>query len=112
MAELGHDVVGIDSDPAKVAALARGEAPFFEPDLPELLARGVTAGRLRFSDSPAAARGASVHFLAVGTPPRADGSADLTAVDAAVDALLPHLAPGDLVVGKSTVPVGTADALA
>lgn len=112
MAELGHDVVGIDSDPGKVDALSRGEAPFHEPGLPDLLTRGIQSGRLRFASTVAAARGATVHFLAVGTPQRPDGSADLSAVQVALNALVPVLAPGDVVVGKSTVPVGTVDALA
>lgn len=112
MAELGHDVVGIDVDPLKVDSLAQGIAPFFEPELPELLARGLDAGNLTFSSSMAEARGATVHFIAVGTPQRADGSSNLSYVDAAVDQLLTVLAAGDVVVGKSTVPVGTVAALA
>jgi UDPglucose 6-dehydrogenase len=113
MAELGHDVVGIDVDGAKVAALREGRAPFYEPGLPELLAAGVASGRLRFGSDAADARGAAVHFIAVGTPQQQRrGAADLRFVDAAVDALLPQLRPGDLVVGKSTVPVGTAARLA
>ena len=113
MAELGHDVVGIDVDAAKVEALSRGEAPFFEPGLPELLSRAVASGRLRFSTDMADAGGARVHFLAVGTPQQRGGAgADLSYVDAAVDALVPHLAPGDVLAGKSTVPVGTAARLA
>ena len=113
MASIGHDVVGIDVDPRKIDALSRGEAPFFEPGLPEILESGVASGRLRFTTDPAAARGASVHFVAVGTPQRADGfAADLTYVDAAIAGLVPHLAPGDIVAGKSTVPVGTAARLA
>lgn len=113
MAELGHDVVGIDVDEAKIAALSAGSAPFFEPGLPELLTRGVASGRLRFTTDIAQARGAAVHFVAVGTPqvPGSD-AADLRFVDAAFAALAPHLEPGDLVVGKSTVPVGTAARLA
>lgn len=113
MASLGHDVVGIDVDRDKVAALASGAAPFFEPRLAELIAEGLSAGRLRFSARMADAGGADVHFLAVGTP-QAPGahSADLRYVDAAVDDLLPHLRPGDVVAGKSTVPVGTAGELA
>lgn len=111
MASLGHDVVGVDVDRARVAALAAGRAPFFEPELGELLAAGLATGRLRFSTDAAAVTDAEVHFIAVGTPQRMDGSADLTYVDAAVEALLPHLAPGALVVGKSTVPVGTAERL-
>jgi len=109
MASLGHTVVGIDVDEAKIAALAEGRAPFFEPGFDELLLEQVRSGRLTFSTDFAAAAGARVHFLAVGTPQRADGhGADLRFVDAAFEALLPHLGEGSLVVGKSTVPVGTA----
>ncbi|WP_309069841.1 UDP-glucose/GDP-mannose dehydrogenase family protein, partial [Microbacterium sp.] len=113
MASVGHDVVGIDIDSAKVAALARGVAPFFEPRLPELLAEGRDSGRLRFSDRMSDAAGAEIHFLAVGTPQVAGGdSADLRHLDDAVTALLPHLREGDVVAGKSTVPVGTAAGVA
>lgn len=113
MASLGHDVIGIDVDERKVAALAAGAAPFFEPRLPELLAEGLASGRLRFSRRMADAAGSDVHFLAVGTPQVAGGhAADLRYVDSAVDALLPHLRPGDVLAGKSTVPVGTAARLA
>lgn len=113
MASLGHDVVGIDVDEGKVADLTAGAAPFFEPGLAELLAEGVRSGRLRFAADPAAAAGAEVHFLAVGTPQSASGpAADLRFVDAAIDGLLPHLRPGAVVAGKSTVPVGTAARLA
>ncbi|MBX9472696.1 UDP-glucose dehydrogenase family protein [Microcella sp.] len=111
MAELGHNVIGIDVDAQKIAALARAEAPFYEPGLPELLR--AHRSRLLFTTDVAAARDARVHFIAVGTPQRPDSpAADTRFVDAAVDALLPHLAPGHLVVGKSTVPVGTAERLA
>lgn len=113
MAELGHEVVGIDVDAAKIEALAAGRAPFFEPGLPEILTSATASGRLRFSTDPAEAADATVHFVAVGTPQREGSqSADLTYVDAAVEALLPVLGAGDLVVGKSTVPVGTAERLA
>lgn len=113
MAAIGHDVVGIDVDPAKLDALSRGEAPFFEPDLQQLLTDGVASGRLTFSQEIEAARGAKLHFIAVGTPQRKDGSAaDLTYVNAAIDGLLPILNEGDVVVGKSTIPVGTAQELA
>jgi UDPglucose 6-dehydrogenase len=113
MATLGHEVVGIDTDKAKIDALAAGEAPFFEPGLPELLAEALATGRLRFSADVADVHGAEVHFVCVGTPQLpGEIAADLTYVDAAVDSLLPHLSPGDLVVGKSTVPVGTAERLA
>lgn len=113
MASLGHDVVGVDVDEAKIAQLSRGVAPFFEPGLPEILAESLASGRLEFTTDIERARGALVHFVAVGTPQAADGNAaDLRYVDAAIDALLPILASGDLVVGKSTVPVGTAERLA
>lgn len=111
MAELGHDVVGIDVDAAKIAELAAGRSPFFEPGLDDLL--GAEHGRLRFSTDIAEIEQARVHFIAVGTPQVAGGhAADLRYVDAAVTALLPHIGPGHLVVGKSTVPVGTAARLA
>ncbi|CAH0126480.1 UDP-glucose dehydrogenase family protein [Microbacterium foliorum] len=113
MASIGHDVVGIDVDEHKVAVLAHGTAPFFEPRLEELLRDGLTSGRLRFSSDMADARGSDVHFLAVGTPQVAGGhAADLRFVDAALESLLPHLRRGDVVAGKSTVPVGTAERLA
>jgi len=113
MADLGHDVVGIDVDAAKVAQLTAGTAPFYEPGLPELLRSALASGRLRFSTLMADARGATVHFIAVGTPQLSDSyAADLTHVNAAIDSLIGHLAPDDLVVGKSTVPVGTAAQLA
>lgn len=113
MAELGFDVLGVESDPAKLESLRRGEVPFFEPGLPELLSKQVESGRLRFTSSmeEAAAFG-DVHFLCVGTPQRADGlGADLTYVDGAIDELARHLDRPTLVVGKSTVPVGTAQRL-
>jgi UDPglucose 6-dehydrogenase len=113
MAELGHTVIGVDTDAAKVAALMSGSAPFFEPGLDELLARMVDTGRLRFTTDMGEAAIATVHFLAVGTPQLADSqAADLRYVDAAIEALMPVLGAGDLVVGKSTVPVGTAARLA
>jgi UDPglucose 6-dehydrogenase len=112
MASLGHDVVGVDTDGAKVDALAHGEAPFFEPDLPELLQDAHATGRLRFTTDIREAGEAEVHFISVGTPQQADSySADLTYVDAAVDAAGSVARNGSLVVGKSTVPVGTADRL-
>jgi len=113
MVELGHDVVGIDVDAAKIALLEAGSPPFFEPGLPEILTSAKDTGRLRFSTDIGEAADATVHFIAVGTPQQKDGNAaDLTYVDAAITALIPHLKPGDLVVGKSTVPVGTAARLA
>lgn len=113
MTRLGHDVTGIDIDPDKVAALSAGVPPFWEPGLGDLLDETLATGRLRFSTDAADASGSTVHFIAVGTPQRkGENAADLRHVEAAVDALLPVLAPGDLVVGKSTVPVGTARRLA
>lgn len=113
MASIGHDVVGIDVDEQKVARLSRGEAPFFEPGLDDLLRAGIDSGRLSFSTDMADAVGAEVHFLAVGTPQSSDGdAADLRFVSAAVDALLPYLRQGDVLAGKSTVPVGTAAGIA
>src|SRR5690606_20292396 len=113
MAHLGHDVVGIDVEPAKVASLSQGRAPFFEPGLPELLAETTATGRLRFTTDIAEAAGSQAHFVCVGTPQKkGENAADLRFVDAAVEGLLPHLAPGDVLVGKSTVPVGTAERLA
>jgi len=113
LAHLGHEVAGVDVDGTRVDVLAAGRAPFYEPGLAELLAEGTADGRLRFATDAAAAAGSTVHFLCVGTPQSAgSGVADLHHLDAAVAALRPHLAPGDVVVGKSTVPVGTAVRLA
>ncbi|MET0710886.1 MAG: UDP-glucose/GDP-mannose dehydrogenase family protein [Jiangellaceae bacterium] len=113
MAELGHSVVGIDVDPVKIAALQEGRAPFYEPDLDPLLRKHVDGGRLRFSTEMAEVTGADVHFVCVGTPQRRDGlAADLKYLDAAIDALAAILRRPGLVVGKSTVPVGTARRLA
>lgn len=113
MASIGHEVVGIDVDQRKIDALSTGEAPFFEPGLPEILREGIASGRLRFTTDMSAAEGAKVHFVGVGTPQQKDGyAADLTYVNAAVDGLLPYLSEGDIVAGKSTVPVGTAAGLA
>ena len=113
MAKLGHDVVGIDVDDRKIADLAAGKAPFFEPGLEELLLEVQATGRLTFTSDMSAAQGSAVHFVCVGTPQKKrENAADLTYVDAATVALLPYLGPGDIVVGKSTVPVGTAARLA
>ena len=112
MAELGHDVVGVDVDAHKVNLLSNGRAPFFEPELEGLLARNVEAGRLTFTQDFSAIEGAQVHFIGVGTPQSESGAADMTYVDAAVTAMLPHLghctSGPEVVAGKSTVPVGTA----
>src|SRR3954469_20730799 len=113
MAELGHDVVGVDVDVDKVEALSRARAPFYEPGFEELLARTLSTGRLRFSTEFADAAGAQVHFVCVGTPQkRGEYAADMRYVQGAVESLLGVLGPGELVVGKSTVPVGTAAGLA
>jgi UDPglucose 6-dehydrogenase len=113
MAELGHEVVGVDVDAEKISDLAAAKAPFFEPGLDEILASATATGRLTFSTSIEDARGAQVHFIAVGTPQRkGENAADLTYVDTALANLLPLLGAGELVVGKSTVPVGTAERLA
>ena len=113
MAELGHDVLGIDVDDTKVAALSAGRAPFYEPGFEELLTRALGTGRLRFTTTPGDdLAGVDLHFIAVGTPQSDTGAADLSYVDAAVATLLAGAAPGSVVVGKSTVPVGTAAHLA
>ncbi|OBL01697.1 UDP-glucose 6-dehydrogenase [Mycobacterium sp. 1245499.0] len=110
MAALGHDVLGIDIDPGKVAKLAGGDIPFYEPGLRKLLQENLAAGRLRFStDYDAAADFADVHFLGVGTPQKkGEYGADLRHVYAVIDALVPRLTTSAVLVGKSTVPVGTA----
>ena len=110
MAELGFDVVGVDVDHAKIQRLQRGEVPFFEPGLEPLLRKHVENGRLAFTTQLAdAAAWADVHFVCVGTPQRPGSlSADTSYVEAVVDGIAPHLRPGAVVVGKSTVPVGTA----
>jgi UDPglucose 6-dehydrogenase len=113
LAKLGHQVVGIDVDDAKIRSLTAGVPPFYEPDLDDLLSAGISSGKLSFSSDFAAAAGATVHFIAVGTPQqRMSNSADLTFVNSALASLAPYLSDGDLVVGKSTVPVGTAARLA
>ncbi|MGZ4556177.1 MAG: UDP-glucose dehydrogenase family protein [Mycobacteriaceae bacterium] len=110
MAELGHDVLGVDLDPAKLAKLEAGEVPFFEPGLQEVLQRNLAAGRLRFTDSyEEAAAWSDVHFLAVGTPQKkGELGSDLTAVESVIDQLAPLLREPAVIFGKSTVPVGTA----
>jgi len=113
MAELGHEVIGVDIDAAKVATLSRGEVPFFEPGLPELISKHVATGRLRFTTDPREAADADVHFLGVGTPQKkGENAADLTFVDAVIETLAPLLTKPTVILGKSTVPVGTAARLA
>jgi len=113
LAELGFQVLGVDINESQVKALASGSLPFHEPGLEELLRSGLDSGRLRFSTSYAeAAEFGDVHFVCVGTPQRPDsGAADLSYVLACVDALAPGLTRPCLVVGKSTVPVGTSEML-
>lgn len=110
MAELGHTVMGVDVDKHKIASLARGEVPFFEPGLPAVLERNIAAQRLSFStDYAEAAAFASVHFLAVGTPQkRGSYAADLSHVEDVITELVPQLRGKNTIFGKSTVPVGTA----
>ena len=113
MAVLGYDVLGVDVDPAKIASLAAGAVPFFEPGLPEMLTKALDSGRLRFTtDMAHAADFGDVHFLCVGTPQAAGTTAaDLRFVDQAITALAPLLRRRCLIVGKSTVPIGTAHRL-
>ncbi|MGN6252676.1 MAG: UDP-glucose dehydrogenase family protein [Marmoricola sp.] len=112
MAELGHTVIGVEADAERAALLEQGRAPFYEPELDELLAAGRRSGRLRFTRDIGEAAAASVHFICVGTPqtPGQHG-ADLSYVESAFAGLLSVVKPGDVVAGKSTVPVGTAPAL-
>ncbi|GGV41872.1 UDP-glucose 6-dehydrogenase [Actinomadura cremea] len=114
MADLGFEVLGLDADAGKIARLSDGDLPFYEPGLEPVLRRNLENGRLRFTTSfRDLADFGDVHFLCVGTPQKADGyAADLSHLDAAVDALAPLLRRPCLVVGKSTVPVGTAARLA
>jgi UDPglucose 6-dehydrogenase len=119
MADFGHEVTGVDVDEGKIKDLQAARAPFFEPGLPELLQRAMSTGLLRFSTDvsdishPDGKVQPAVHFICVGTPQRkGEYAADTTYVEAALRALLPHVRPGDLVAGKSTVPVGTAGLLA
>lgn len=110
MAELGHEVLGVDVDEDKISVLQSGKVPFFEPGLPEVLERNITAGRLGFStDYEEAAQFADVHFLGVGTPQRRGSyAADMTYVKAVITDLVPKLRGEHVIFGKSTVPVGTA----
>jgi UDPglucose 6-dehydrogenase len=112
MSSLGFTVVGVDTDPEKVALLQSGKLPFYEPGLDTLLEQEMKTGRLSFTTDFSAVKDADVHFVCVGTPQSKDGlAADLTYVKSAVAAIAPHLKEGALVVGKSTVPVGTAQGL-
>lgn len=109
MAELGHEVIGIELDPEKCQALAAGKPPFFEAGFAELLAEHTSTGRLQFTtDLAEAAKFADLHFIAVGTPLREDGQGyDVSQVVGAVQALVPLLSRPATIVGKSTVTVGT-----
>ena len=107
-ADSGNTVTCLDINADKIARLNRGEIPIYEPGLEELVVRNAKAGRLLFTtDTAAAIRSAQVVYLAVGTPPSTDGSADLTSLWKVVDSIAPHLDPEAVVVTKSTVPVGT-----
>ncbi len=109
MAELGHEVVGVDVDQDRVDSLSESKAPFHEPRFDDLLV--ANQARLFFTTDMSVVKDATVHFVAVGTPQGLDGSADMTYVNGAIASLLPHIGPGHLIVGKSTVPVGTAQRL-
>ena len=110
MANFGFDVIGVDVDQRKIDQLSEGKPPFYEPELPEILTAALDSGRLTFTtDLAQAAAFADVHFICVGTPQSANSNAaDVTFVNSAVSGLVPHLTRDALLVGKSTVPVGTA----
>ena len=110
MAELGHEVLGVDVDVAKLAKLEAGETPFYEPNFAKVLKINVDAGRLRFTSSyEEAAEFASAHYIAVATPQKqGEFAADLTYVDSVIETLAPLLTSPAVIFGKSTVPVGTA----
>ena len=114
MAELGFEVIGLDVDPAKIELLRTGKVPFYEPGLDDVLLRNIEAGRLTFTTSfEEVGQFADVHFVCVGTPQTAGAQkADMSQVFGSINALIPHLRPGAVVVGKSTVPVGTAAEIA
>ena len=112
MASLGYTVIGVDSDREKVARLSHGELPFYEPGLEELLREQLASGRLTFTSDFSDLAKADIHFICVGTPQKEDSlAADLSYVESAIESITPFLKSGSLVVGKSTVPVGTAEAL-
>jgi UDPglucose 6-dehydrogenase len=109
MSELGFEVVGVDVDQNKIKQLATGAVPFYEPGLDDLLKRQISTGRLRFSNDFAAIKDCDVHFICVGTPQSKTGNAaDLSFVNSALEKIAKIAKPGSLIVGKSTVPVGTA----
>jgi len=112
MASLGFEVIGFDTEVSKIELLSKGKVPFYEPDLEELLAEQIKAGRLRFTKDIAELADVDVHFICVGTPQVKGGNAaDLTYVNSALESIARIVKPGGLVVGKSTVPVGTATRL-
>ncbi len=109
MSSLGFEVIGVDVNSSKIESLSRGEVPFFEPGLDDLLKSELATGRLTFTTDFSKASDCDVHFICVGTPQQKDSlAADLTYVEAAIAAIAPHAKSGSLIVGKSTVPVGTA----
>ncbi len=113
MADLGHTVVGYDVDADKIGLLEKADSPFFEPDFDELLERTLATGRLTFTTDPDELAELDIIFVCVGTPQRrGELAADTTYVDAAVRTLAAHVTTPALIVGKSTVPVGTAARLA
>ncbi|TMI09777.1 MAG: UDP-glucose/GDP-mannose dehydrogenase family protein, partial [Betaproteobacteria bacterium] len=110
LAEVGNDVLCFDVDASKIDILHRGGVPIHEPGLPEMIRRNVAAGRLQFTtDADAAVRHGALQFIAVGTPPGEDGSADLQHVIAAARGIGMRMTEYKIIVDKSTVPVGTAD---
>ena len=112
MASLGFEVIGFDTEASKIDLLSKGKVPFYEPELEELLSEQIKSGRLTFTNNVADLAGADVHFICVGTPQIKNGNAaDLTYVNSALEAIAKLVKPGGLVVGKSTVPVGTATKL-
>jgi UDPglucose 6-dehydrogenase len=112
ISSMGFTVVGIDTSAEKISALSQGRVPFYEPGLEELLQKEIATGRLTFSTDFSKIAEADIHFICVGTPQQSNSlAADLTYVHNAIDAVAPYAKPGSLIVGKSTVPVGTASAL-
>jgi UDPglucose 6-dehydrogenase len=112
MASLGFEVIGFDTEASKIDLLSKGKVPFYEPELEELLSDQIKSGRLTFTNNVADLADADVHFICVGTPQIKNGNAaDLTYVNSALESIAKHVKPGGLVVGKSTVPVGTATKL-
>jgi UDPglucose 6-dehydrogenase len=112
MASLGFEVIGFDTEASKIDLLSKGKVPFYEPELEELLSEQIKSGRLTFTNNVADLADADVHFICVGTPQIKNGNAaDLTYVNSALESIAKYVKPGGLVVGKSTVPVGTATKL-